>query len=272
MGSTKTVTEKTLAANRLNAKLSTGPRTARGKSNAKFNALKTGLFAEHVVIPFCDGKGYWDGDPKKQFAKLLGSLQEEHKPEGPSEVFWVELIAECMWKQRRVSRSERGLVRARTEMGSSVILGKIVDDRLYKIRVLEGFLKEIETIRADSPEICEALIPVVHLVLTGMVKIPLKTVNESSPDRATLLDQFVASLRQAKDNLERSFSDFIDQKMKADYDDARALPEEGDMDQILRYDRAMQKKFDWALQRLLESQQRRRKAPAPASGQLSADQ
>jgi hypothetical protein len=86
-----TVTEKRLAANRLNAKLSTGPRTEPGKNDSKFNAVTTGLFAEHVVIPKCDGKDYWDGDPKKQFAKLLGSLQEEYKPEGPSEVFWVHL-------------------------------------------------------------------------------------------------------------------------------------------------------------------------------------
>ena len=44
------------------------------------------------------------------------------------------------------------------------------------------------------------------------------------------------------------------------------------MDQILRYDRALQKKFDWALQKLLESQQRRRKAQAPVSVQVSGEQ
>ncbi|MGA3319113.1 MAG: hypothetical protein ABSC64_22070 [Candidatus Korobacteraceae bacterium] len=67
------------------------------------------------------------------------------------------------------------------------------------------------------------------------------------------------------DNLERSFSDLIDQKMKADYDAARALPAEEDMDQLLRYDRALQKKLDWALQKLRESQERRQKAQAPVS-------
>jgi hypothetical protein len=35
----KTLTEKTLAANRLNAKHSTGPRTEQGKNNSKFNAV-----------------------------------------------------------------------------------------------------------------------------------------------------------------------------------------------------------------------------------------
>jgi hypothetical protein len=111
MSHRKTVTEKTLAANRLNAKRSTGPRTERGKNTSKFNAVTTGLFAKHVVIPSCDRDGYQNGnDPEEQFSKLLEALQQEYKPEGPSEVFWVAHMAECMWKQRRVSRSERSFV------------------------------------------------------------------------------------------------------------------------------------------------------------------
>jgi len=47
MGVKKTVTEKALAANRRNAKRSTGPRTERGKNISRFNAVTTGLFAEH---------------------------------------------------------------------------------------------------------------------------------------------------------------------------------------------------------------------------------
>ena len=39
----KTLTQKTLAANRLNAKRSTGPRTERGKNYSKFNAVKIGV-------------------------------------------------------------------------------------------------------------------------------------------------------------------------------------------------------------------------------------
>ncbi len=57
MSHRKTVTEKTLTANRLNAERSTGPRTDRGKNTSKFNAVRTGLFAKHVIIPLCDGEG-----------------------------------------------------------------------------------------------------------------------------------------------------------------------------------------------------------------------
>lgn len=102
----KTVTEKALTANRLNAKRSTGPRTGRGKNTSKFNAVRTGLFAKHVVIPVCDGDGCG-----KQFTELLADVQQEFRPEGAFEEFCVVQIAECMWKLRRATRAERGSVR-----------------------------------------------------------------------------------------------------------------------------------------------------------------
>ena len=52
----KTVTPKKVAANRSNAKLSTGPRTESGKRTARLNAVKFGFFSEEIVIPLCDGE------------------------------------------------------------------------------------------------------------------------------------------------------------------------------------------------------------------------
>src|SRR5664280_3759492 len=95
MSHRKTVTEKTLAANRLNAKRSTGPRTERGKNTSKFNAVKAGLFAKHVVIALCDGEG-----SEQQFAGLLADLKQAFQPEGPLEAFYVEDIAKSMWRIR----------------------------------------------------------------------------------------------------------------------------------------------------------------------------
>src|SRR5664280_3120023 len=104
----KTVTEKTLAANRLNAKRSTGPRTERGKNTSKFNALMTGLFAKHVVIPLCDGEG-----SEEQFARLLADLEQEFPPEGPLEELYVEKLAKSVWRFRRATCAEKGSVRRR---------------------------------------------------------------------------------------------------------------------------------------------------------------
>ncbi|MBS1875356.1 MAG: hypothetical protein JSU00_19235 [Acidobacteria bacterium] len=47
----KTVTEAQLAANRANAKKSTGPRTEEGKSRSRYNSLTHGLTATSVVLP-----------------------------------------------------------------------------------------------------------------------------------------------------------------------------------------------------------------------------
>lgn len=51
-------TPKQIAANRRNAKKSTGPRTPAGKSNVRLNALKHGLTAQSVVLPFEDADAY----------------------------------------------------------------------------------------------------------------------------------------------------------------------------------------------------------------------
>jgi len=108
MGCRKTVTEKKLAANRLNAERSTGPRTERGKNTSKFNAVITGLFAKHVVIPLCDGEG-----SEEQFVALFADLWQEFQPVGPLEKFYVEEMARSMWRLRRATCAEKGSVRRR---------------------------------------------------------------------------------------------------------------------------------------------------------------
>jgi hypothetical protein len=47
-----------------------------------------------------------------------------------------------------------------------------------------------------------------------------------------------------------------DDRSEARFDYKSLLPE-GDMDRILRYEEKMHRQIDWAVQRLLESQQRR---------------
>ena len=78
----KTVTPKKLQANRLNAKSSTGPRTERGKRNSRFNAVTLGLFAKHVVIPFCDGD-----KAERDFQSLLDEIHQEFNPP------WLQILS-----------------------------------------------------------------------------------------------------------------------------------------------------------------------------------
>lgn len=96
----KKVTEKKLAANRENAKRSTGPRTERGKSVVRFNAVVLGLFAQEMFVPAFDHVEYSD------FDRLLKNLVNELQPEGTLEIFYVSEMAKSMWKIRRASLAE----------------------------------------------------------------------------------------------------------------------------------------------------------------------
>jgi hypothetical protein len=73
----KTVTSKKVAANRANAKFSTGPRTERGKRAARLNAVKLGFFSEELVIPLCDGE-----KALEKCRALLNGIQQELQPAG----------------------------------------------------------------------------------------------------------------------------------------------------------------------------------------------
>lgn len=99
----KTVTTKKAAANRANAKFSTGPRTRRGKRAARLNAVKFGFFSEELVIPLCDGE-----EALEKYKSLLNGVQQELQPAGVIQTWFVEKIAETFWRFRRGTRAERG--------------------------------------------------------------------------------------------------------------------------------------------------------------------
>jgi hypothetical protein len=101
----KTVTTRKRRANQTNSKRSTGPRTTWGKSHSRFNAVKQGLFAAEVVIPYCDGD-----EPVRNFSILLDQLIKDLHPNGKFETVLVEKIAEALWGLRRATRAESGAV------------------------------------------------------------------------------------------------------------------------------------------------------------------
>lgn len=100
------ISERRLAANRLNAQKSTGPRTVAGKAKSKENALTHGLLAKEVVIQAGEGK-----ENKAEFDRLHAQLWEELNPEGILEGMLVENIAACYWRKRRAFRCEIGEIR-----------------------------------------------------------------------------------------------------------------------------------------------------------------
>ncbi|MFH1373303.1 MAG: hypothetical protein ABII79_05885 [bacterium] len=95
-----------IAANRRNAKKSTGPKTKRGKAIVRYNAMKHGLLAKEAVITVGDGK-----ENEADFGKTLQSLVDDFQPVGPMEQILVERIAVSYWRLRRALRAETGAIR-----------------------------------------------------------------------------------------------------------------------------------------------------------------
>ena len=92
------ISQRKLAANRANALLSTGPRTARGKATSRRNAIKHGLLSEQVLLP---------GESPRQLAALCRALDTDLKPVGAMEELLVDLIASGWWRLRRSLDVER---------------------------------------------------------------------------------------------------------------------------------------------------------------------
>ena len=90
-------TEKQIAANRRNAKKSTGPRTPAGKARASLNALRHGLRAGTLILP--------DEDPA-EFDALHARIQAHYQPRNYAEQHLVDEMANAEWKALRAEKLE----------------------------------------------------------------------------------------------------------------------------------------------------------------------
>ena len=95
--SPKPTSEKKTKANRRNASKSTGPRTARGKSWSRLNALKHGILASQAVITTTEGRAL-----RNAFEAMVTGFMLDFRPVGDFEQALVQQIAACVWRQRRL--------------------------------------------------------------------------------------------------------------------------------------------------------------------------
>ena len=84
-------------ANRANARLSTGPKTAEGKAAVAQNAVRHGLTAKHLVIR---------EDERDEFAAFQDELSAELDPQGPIETITFHELLHAAWNLRRFRRLE----------------------------------------------------------------------------------------------------------------------------------------------------------------------
>jgi hypothetical protein len=90
--------EKQIAANRLNAQRSTGPRSLEGKAASRRNAMTHGALAKIVVV---------DGEDEAGFQLLLQGLFDQFDPQTELEQRLVDKLAIAIWRDRRLAESEK---------------------------------------------------------------------------------------------------------------------------------------------------------------------
>lgn len=98
---------KQIEANRRNALSSTGPRTQQGKKRSRRNALRHGLTAETVIEGFEDPTDY------RAFEDAIAA---DYDPRSTVEKELVFRLASLLWRLRRATAIEAGLLAIQTEI------------------------------------------------------------------------------------------------------------------------------------------------------------
>ena len=88
---------KQIAANRANAKKSTGPKSAEGRARSSQNSRKHGLTASRMMF---------DGEDPEDFKDLCEGLKGEYNPQTIVEQELVSYLASLFWRLRRVPHYE----------------------------------------------------------------------------------------------------------------------------------------------------------------------
>jgi heme oxygenase len=103
---------KQLAANRRNAKKSTGPRTPQGRAVSRMNALKHGILSRQVLV-----RGQSFEEDEAELESLHLRFWEELQPVGPLEEMLVDQIVTAHWRLRRALRAESGEIALSVDTG-----------------------------------------------------------------------------------------------------------------------------------------------------------
>jgi hypothetical protein len=92
-----------LEANRKNAKLSTGPKTRRGKKNVRLNAFKHGLYAREMIIR---------PEYRAEIETLQGNLQAQLLPKTALQQLAFKEVVYCAWHCELAARLDMRHVNA----------------------------------------------------------------------------------------------------------------------------------------------------------------
>ena len=98
---------KQIEANRLNARKSTGPRTEEGKQRSRQNAVRHGLTAETIITSLENAGDY---------QVFEATIFAEHQPRTATSRELVARLASVLWRLRRSTSIETGLMQIQGEL------------------------------------------------------------------------------------------------------------------------------------------------------------
>jgi len=174
-------------ANRENSLKSTGPTSITGKLTVSKNAIKHGIFSQHLLLD--------DEDPES-YENILSGLVKSLTPEGTLESVFVERVATTLWRQQRLIRAERAITEMQIspesvaeEVGNKVGRGQYSLNPLQPEELEEQSEQLTDTYRAITNE----YLPINSSQLTW----------ENFPDMApNLFRQFEIEAEEMRQSLE----------------------------------------------------------------------
>jgi|HubBroStandDraft_3_1064219.scaffolds.fasta_scaffold120250_2 hypothetical protein len=130
------------AANRANAKHSTGPRTEAGKKRSSLNALAHGLTARTTVL---------DSEDRAAYEHHLRQFHNEYQPANATETQLVQELADTAWRQNRIPLLEAALLNDATTAEPSPspqsLVPALASLGLHSARLSRQFQKTLENLR-----------------------------------------------------------------------------------------------------------------------------
>ncbi|MGO9403674.1 MAG: hypothetical protein ACLPVW_09405 [Terriglobales bacterium] len=289
--STKTqanpISDRKREANRKNARRSTGPKTKTGKSRSRYNAVTHGLLVKKMPL---DSWFFWEdgAEAKHLFQKLVDHFQ----PFGPLEELHVDTIAQCYWKMRRLQIAENASIHVEMQHEFEFILLAQGPSKSSFDLVNEA-VKKTETLGYVDDALVKTILEKVFA--EECVKSNFRLANQKAKDLATQhADSSDLSgkkaMKEAQSVLRRSLRalrertwaqeqahDRMEHRRREPLYAQHLLPSSDVMDNLLRYQTAVERRLYRAIAELERLQRQRLEdaVPAPATlnvNLLSADE
>ena len=151
----KTPSEAQIAANRLNAQKSTGPRTEAGKAIVSRNGEKHTKLSRRLLVSSQSHQ-----ESSSEFRALCDEYYASLDPVGPLEEMLVERIVRAVWRMSRADQAESGEIALNLEKGSK---------KDHPIDFVPTVLQAAEMLnQADVLQILEKSVPGCEYVLAHL--------------------------------------------------------------------------------------------------------